>query len=104
MRVRARNQARPARARCRPIEVRLKPGGYRGRWPVIIRQNDNDEFEAVGSMNDPTRFPQRIRVAARALHLEGAYGRFGISHDPDPVSSRSGEVGGIRRAAPRASS
>jgi hypothetical protein len=68
----------------RPIEIPLKPGGYVGRWPVIIRQEDDEEFEVVGSMNDPTRFPQRIRAAARALHLEGVFGRFEIRHDRDP--------------------
>jgi hypothetical protein len=68
----------------RPIEVLLKPGGYGGRWSVIIHQDDDEEFEVVGSMKDPTRFPQRIRVAARALYLEGAYGRFEVSHDRDP--------------------
>jgi hypothetical protein len=51
---------------------------------VIIRQEDDEEFEVVGSMKDPTRFPQRIRVAARALYLEEAFGRFVISHDRDP--------------------
>ena len=67
----------------RLIEVRLKPGGYHGRKVVIIRAEDREEFEAMGSMRDPTRFPQRIRTAAWALHQERAYGRFEISHDRD---------------------
>jgi hypothetical protein len=65
----------------RPIEVRLKPGGYHGRRVVILRPEDREEFEVIGSMRDPTRFPQRIRTAAWALHLEEAHGRFEISHD-----------------------
>lgn len=75
---------RPALDAGRPIEIRLKAGGYVGRWPVIVRQEVDEEFEVVGSMKDPTRFPQRIRVAARALYLESAFGRFTISHDRDP--------------------
>jgi hypothetical protein len=68
----------------RPVETRLKPGGYNGRWPVMIRREEDEEFEVVGSLKDPTRFPQRIRVAARALFLEEAFGRFVITHDRDP--------------------
>lgn len=38
-------------------------------------------FKVVGTMLDPTRFPQRIRVAACALLQEKAIGRFIIEHD-----------------------
>jgi hypothetical protein len=41
----------------RPVEIPLGPGGYRGRWVVIIRLDNHEEFEAVGSLRDPTRFP-----------------------------------------------
>ncbi|QDV36949.1 DUF6884 domain-containing protein [Tautonia plasticadhaerens] len=75
----------------RPIEVVLGPGGYQGRWVVVVREEDGERFEAVGSMNDPSRFPQRIRAAALALHREGAYGRFLVEHD------REGGVVTIRR-------
>jgi hypothetical protein len=67
----------------RPIEVQLEPGGYRGKWVVIITPENHEEFEAIGSMRDPTRFPQRIKVAAWALHQEKAFGRFVIEHDRD---------------------
>lgn len=65
----------------RPIQVRLKPGGYSGGWSVIISRADRVEFKVAGTMRAPTRFPQRIRVAAWALLLEGAFGRFLIEHD-----------------------
>lgn len=64
-----------------PIEIQLEPGGYHGRWIAVIRPEDDEEFEVSGSMRDPTRFPQRIRAAAWALHREGASGRFEIMHD-----------------------
>jgi hypothetical protein len=55
-----------------PVEIRLKPGGYQGKWVVIIRPDNQEEFEAVGSMSDPSRFPQRIKVAAWALTSGGS--------------------------------
>ena len=63
------------------IEVALKPGGYQGKWSVIIHPDDSKEFTVVGTMKDPTRFPQRIRVAAWALFEERIYGRFVIELD-----------------------
>ncbi len=63
------------------IEVALKPGGYQGKWSVIIHPDDSKEFTVVGTMKDPTRFPQRIRVAAWALFEERTYGRFVIELD-----------------------
>jgi len=65
----------------RSIEVTLKPGGYLGKWSVIIHPDDSKEFKVVGTMKDPTRFPQRIRVAAWALLQEKVFGRFIIEHD-----------------------
>jgi hypothetical protein len=70
-------------AKGRLIEIRLEQGGYRGKWLVIIRAEDAEEFEAVGSMHDPTRFPQRIKVAASALFQERLFGRFVVEHDRD---------------------
>lgn len=64
-----------------PVEIQLKPGGYRGKWVVIIRSDNHEDFETVGSMSDPSRFPQRIKVAAWALHQEGLFGRFIIEND-----------------------
>jgi hypothetical protein len=65
----------------RSIEVALKPGGYQGKWSVIIHPDDSKEFTVVGTMKDPTRFPQRIRVAAWALFDERIYGRFTVELD-----------------------
>jgi len=65
------------------IEVSLKPGGYGGKWSVVIAPDDHETFQAEGSISDPTRFPQRIRVAALALAQEGLHGRFFIRHDRD---------------------
>src|SRR5262249_17722229 len=63
------------------VEVKLKPGGYQGKWSVIISSDDPKEFKVIGTMEDPTRFPRRIRVAARALFEEKLSGRFVIGHD-----------------------
>ena len=65
----------------RSIEVKLKPLGYQGRWSVIIHPDDSKEFKVVETMKDPTRFPQRIRVAAWALFQENVFGRFVIELD-----------------------
>jgi hypothetical protein len=65
----------------RPIEIRLKPGGYQGKSSVIISPYDPKEFKVLRTMKDPTGFPRRIRVAAWALLLEKVFGRFVIQHD-----------------------
>lgn len=65
----------------RSVEVKLKPGGYPGKWTVIIDSDDSKEFTVVGNMNDPTRFPQRIKLAAWALFQEQVFGRFIIEYD-----------------------
>jgi hypothetical protein len=67
----------------RLIEIKLKPGGYGGKWCVIIQSDDEREFKVVGSMNDPSRFAQRIRAAAWALFEQGVFGRFVIEHEPE---------------------
>jgi hypothetical protein len=67
----------------RPIEIKLKPGGYKGKCSLIVRSNDQGEFEVVETIKHPTRFPQRIRVAAWALREERVFGRFVVEHDPD---------------------
>jgi hypothetical protein len=64
-----------------PIEIALKPGGYAGKWAVVVRADDDREFEVLGSMKDPSRFAQRIRVTAWALREEGLFGQFAIDHD-----------------------
>jgi len=67
----------------RPIEIKLKPGGYKGKCFLIVRPDDQEEFEVVGTIKHPTRFPRRIRVAAWALLQEKVFGRFVIEHDRD---------------------
>src|SRR5262249_36600971 len=63
------------------IEVMLEPGGYPGKWCAVINSDNPKEFKVIGTMKDPTRFPQRIRVAAWALFEEKLFGRFVIEHD-----------------------
>jgi hypothetical protein len=65
----------------RLIEIKLEPGGYAGKWTVIIQSDEEKEFKAVGNMKDPSRFPQRIRVTAWALRQEAVFGRFVIECD-----------------------
>jgi len=65
----------------RPIEIKLKPGGYKGKCSLIVRPDEQEEFEVVETIKDPTRFSQRIRVAAWALLEEKVFGRFVVEHD-----------------------
>jgi hypothetical protein len=74
---------RPSLDAGQPIEIILYPGGYVGKWEIDIKSDDQEHFEVLGSMRDPGRFPQRIRVAALALLREDAFGRFVIEHDRD---------------------
>jgi hypothetical protein len=48
---------------------------------VLIDPHNPKEFKVIGTMKDPTRFAQRIRVAAWALFEEKTFGRFVIEHD-----------------------
>jgi hypothetical protein len=65
----------------RVIAIHLKKGGYKGTWTVVLRSEDQNGFEVVGSIRDESRFPQRIRVAAWALQQLRVSGTFEISHD-----------------------
>jgi len=67
----------------RPIEIKLKPGGYSGKRTLIVHPDDQAEFEVVGTIKHPTWFPRRIRVAAWALLQEKIFGRFVVEHDRD---------------------
>jgi len=55
----------------RLIEIQLKRGGYVGSWTIVLRREDQVGFDVEGHMTDQGRFPQRIRVAAWALHRGG---------------------------------
>jgi hypothetical protein len=48
---------------------------------VVIDENDSQEFAVIGTVGDPARFPQRMRVAAWALFEAGIYGRYVIEYD-----------------------
>jgi hypothetical protein len=50
-------------------------------WPGTSDLNYPGSLPPLESA--PTRFPQRIKVAAWALHQEKAFGRFVIEHDRD---------------------
>lgn len=53
--------------------------GYEGEY--LIKINVNKSHFSVNFLNsDPTRFPQRIRVAATVLSGLKLYGRYIISH------------------------
>lgn len=84
---RLRSGVKEGRARLesgKPVEVQLESRGYGGRFAVIIRPEDQEEFEVHDSRKiDPSRFPRRIKVAALALRLEEIYGRFIIAHYPE---------------------
>jgi hypothetical protein len=75
------------------IEIRLRPGGYQGNWVVILRPDDQERFDVKGRVPDESRFPQRIRVAAWALHQEGLFGRFAVSHARTGVLTIQRDVG-----------
>jgi hypothetical protein len=54
--------------------------GYEGDVYVEIDPRNQYSFTTEWEGSDPTRFPQRIRVAAWALHRNEIYGNFRISH------------------------
>lgn len=51
--------------------------GYEGEYLIEINES---HFSANFLNNDPTRFPQRIRVAATVLSRLKFYGKYIISH------------------------
>lgn len=63
------------------VQIDLEPGGYNGDTIVVISTADAFTFETSWRGQDPTRFPQRIRTAATALHRCGFEGTFHIVHE-----------------------
>jgi len=68
-----------------PITVTLPPGGYSGNIQVTIEKTNPQSFWADWEYEAPTRFPQRIKVAAWALLQQGCFGEFEISHDKSRI-------------------
>ena len=61
------------------VEFDEEKTGYPGDFQININQ-DKAVLTVDFSNTDPTRFPARIRAAARALYEEGYEGKFRISH------------------------
>ena len=61
------------------IEFDEEKAGYPGSFEVNVNPS-KEVFTVEFSNTDPTRFPARIKAAARALCQEGYNGRFEISH------------------------
>jgi hypothetical protein len=55
--------------------------GYKGEVTIELGPEEQDEFVTDWEHSDPTRFPQRVRVAAWVLHRNEIYGSFRISHN-----------------------
>lgn len=64
-----------------PVTVSLSSGGYPGKISVNIDENIKHSFYTNWNNPDPTRFPQRIKVAAWALYQNGFFGEYIISHE-----------------------
>jgi hypothetical protein len=63
-----------------PITIELKAGGYDDQILVRVREEDELGFFSSKDFRYGTRFPQRIKAAAWALHRQRCYGRFLITH------------------------
>ena len=61
------------------IEFDEEKAGYPGSFEININPN-KEVFTVEFSNTDSTRFPGRIKAAARALYQEAYNGRFEISH------------------------
>jgi hypothetical protein len=75
-----------------PVTVRLSPHGYEGSFEVTIDPADLRCFEADWEYADTSRFPARIKAAAKALLAEGQFGKFTISHAHGVLEIRRGDV------------
>ncbi len=71
-----------------PITVTLPPGGYSGNIQVTIEKTNPHSFWADREYEDPTRFPQRIKVAAWVLFRQSCFGEFEISHESGILTIR----------------
>lgn len=62
------------------VQMVLEPGGYDGDTIIAIQPGDAHAFATDWHGKDYTRFPQRIRAAATALHHCQFQGLFRIIH------------------------
>ena len=62
------------------VEFDEEKPGYPGDFQIEINR-DKEVFIVDFDNTDPTRFPARIKAAARALYEEGFEGKFQISHE-----------------------
>lgn len=71
------------------VHVDLPGGGYNGSVIVTIHTTDQSVFKTDWELNDPTRFPARIRALATALLKCGCEGRFEVSHSDGSLTVRA---------------
>ncbi|WP_136799681.1 HNH endonuclease signature motif containing protein [Desulfosediminicola ganghwensis] len=62
------------------ISIYLPKGGYPRKAEIIISPTDTKFFSTDWISSHPSRFSSRIRAAALALHNQGCFGRFQVSH------------------------
>jgi hypothetical protein len=65
-----------------------RSAGYPGQITVRILKDDAESFWSEKDFNDPSRFPARIRTAAKALFTQGCYGDFEIYHEAGHLTIR----------------
>jgi hypothetical protein len=75
-----------------PVTVTLRPRGYKGRVVVTIDPGDRRSFQSDWEQPDPSRFPARIKAAAKALLTDGEYGTFTISHADGILQIQRGDI------------
>lgn len=63
--------------------------GYPGQVTVTILESNPKEFWSEKELNDRSRFPARIRTAAKALFTEGCYGDYEIYHKGGRLTIRA---------------
>ncbi len=63
-----------------------KRGGYSGKHQVRIDRDSSQVFTCESFRGDPSRFPARIKAAARALHDLGGSGEFIVTHEDGLMS------------------
>ena len=63
-----------------------KRGGYSGKHQLRIDRDSSQEFTCESFRGDPSRFPARIKAAARALYDLGGSGEFIVTHEDGLMS------------------
>jgi two-component system chemotaxis response regulator CheY len=75
-----------------PVTLSMGPRGFKGSFAVTIDPDDIHCFETDWEHPDPSRFPARIRAAAKALLAEGQFGTFAVSHADGILQIRRSEI------------